>query len=201
MNSVVIRPTVLYFGTPVVLVSTKNPDGSTNVAPMSSAWALDDRVVLGLGNAGQTLANVLRERECVLNVASPEIWPAVERLASTTGREDVPAHKRAAGFSYVKDKLARAGLTAAPSDVVAPPRVAECPLQLEAQLIASFARGGADPDEGYTIAETRVLRVHAHESAVVAGTSRVDVTRYAPLLYVFRHYFGARGPLGKTFRA
>ena len=34
----VLNPKMLYFGTPVVLVSSLNGDGSTNVAPMSSAW-------------------------------------------------------------------------------------------------------------------------------------------------------------------
>lgn len=33
-----ISPSVLYFGTPVVLIVTRNPDGTPNVAPMSSAW-------------------------------------------------------------------------------------------------------------------------------------------------------------------
>jgi len=31
--------TVLYFGTPVVLISSRNEDGSANLAPMSSAWS------------------------------------------------------------------------------------------------------------------------------------------------------------------
>jgi flavin reductase (DIM6/NTAB) family NADH-FMN oxidoreductase RutF len=48
-----IEPGILYFGTPVVLISTINPDGTANLAPMSSAlvWrperrgiADDDRV-------------------------------------------------------------------------------------------------------------------------------------------------------------
>ncbi len=32
------EPAILYFGTPVVLVSTVSEDGSYNLAPMSSAW-------------------------------------------------------------------------------------------------------------------------------------------------------------------
>ena len=32
-----VEPAILYFGTPVVLVSSQNEDGSPNVAPMSSA--------------------------------------------------------------------------------------------------------------------------------------------------------------------
>ncbi|MEQ4723643.1 hypothetical protein [Nonomuraea sp. B19D2] len=37
---VTIELSILYFGTPVVLLSTENPDGTFNLAPMSSAWAL-----------------------------------------------------------------------------------------------------------------------------------------------------------------
>jgi hypothetical protein len=35
-----IEPAVLYVGTPVVLVSSLNPDGSANLAPISSLWFL-----------------------------------------------------------------------------------------------------------------------------------------------------------------
>lgn len=35
-----VERSILCFGTPVVLVSTRNEDGTTNVAPMSSAWWL-----------------------------------------------------------------------------------------------------------------------------------------------------------------
>lgn len=51
-----IQPKILYFGTPVVLVSTCNEDESPNLAAMSSAWALGWTVVLGLGYAGKTSA-------------------------------------------------------------------------------------------------------------------------------------------------
>ena len=51
---VTITPAILYFGTPVVLLSTENENGSFNLAPMSSAWALDQMIVLGLGTGGQT---------------------------------------------------------------------------------------------------------------------------------------------------
>jgi flavin reductase (DIM6/NTAB) family NADH-FMN oxidoreductase RutF len=37
---VTIEPAILYFGTPVVLISTQNEDGTANLAPMSSAWWL-----------------------------------------------------------------------------------------------------------------------------------------------------------------
>lgn len=55
---------VLYFGTPVVLISSRNEDGSANLAPMSSAWWLGQCCMLGLGNQGQTRANLGCSRPC-----------------------------------------------------------------------------------------------------------------------------------------
>src|SRR5687767_15634841 len=60
-----IEPTILYFGTPVALISSLNEDGSANLAPMSSVWWLGWSCMLGLGQMGQTSANLERTRECV----------------------------------------------------------------------------------------------------------------------------------------
>ena len=35
-----IEPTILYFGTPVALVTTLDSEGKANIGPMSSVWAL-----------------------------------------------------------------------------------------------------------------------------------------------------------------
>ncbi len=45
---VVLEPAILYLGTPVVLISTVNEDDSHNLAPMSSAFWLGWRCMLGL---------------------------------------------------------------------------------------------------------------------------------------------------------
>jgi MFS family permease len=37
---IAVEPSILYLGTPVVLISTINEDNTVNVAPMSSAWWL-----------------------------------------------------------------------------------------------------------------------------------------------------------------
>lgn len=199
-----IRPSVLYFGTPVVLLSTLNPDGTANLSPMSSAWALGDRLVLGLGTAGQGAANLLRQGQCVLNLPSASLWPQVEAIARATGRDPVPAYKAAAGYRHVADKFAMAGLRPLASEVVAPPRVAECPLQLEAELVGVHGeqtQATAQQGDGHLIVETRVLRVHAHRDVVVPGAQHVDTERWRPLFYVFRHYFGLGEDLGRNFRA
>lgn len=197
-----IRPNILYFGTPVLLIVTRNADGSANITPMSSAWALADRIVLGLSQGGQGLANLYRERECTLNVVAPEQWQAVEALAPTTGRDPVPGWK--AGYRHVADKFALAGLTPLPSEQVRPPRVAECPLQMEARVTAWHERSldaWQASAGGFVTVETEVLRVHAHQDIVVAGSEHIDPQRFRPLLYVFRHYVGGGPALGRTFKA
>lgn len=190
-----IQPSIYYYGTPVALITTLNPDGSPNISPMSSSFALGDRVVLGMSEGGQGLDNLRRGGECVINLPSPELWPAVERLAPTTGRQPVPEDKRAVGYRHVADKFGCAGLTPLASLRVAPPRIAECPLQLEALLVA------AHPAPEFAILETRVVQAHAHAGIVIEGSSHIDTGRWQPLLYVFRHYFGTGPRLGRTFKA
>ncbi len=197
-----IRPSILYFGTPVVLITTRNPDGSTNITPMSSAWALADRVTIGLAGGGQGLVNLLRERECVLNLAGESMREAVERLAPTSGRDPVPAWKR--GHRHEADKFALAGWHALPSLQVNAPRIAEAPLQLEARVLDATERpleAWRDSAGGYVTLELAVCEVHAHADIVVPGTSHIDPRRYRPLFYVFRHYYGVGPALGRTFKA
>lgn len=69
-----ISPSILYFGTPVVLLTTENADGTVNLAPISSAWALGQAVVLGLGAHGQTGANLAVRPEMVISLPEPGQW-------------------------------------------------------------------------------------------------------------------------------
>lgn len=193
---VTISPKILYFGTPVVLLSTCNEDGTANLAPMSSAWALGQRIVLGIGAEGQSAANLRERPELVVNIPSPELWPAVERLAPLTGRHPVPESKRGT-FRFEPDKFGAAGLRPEPAELVSPPRVAECPLQFEARA-EKLHEGG---DGAFVIVEAAVLRVHADPRLVVPGTEHVDPAAWSPLIYNFRHYFGLGPELGHTFRS
>ncbi|MFD5702512.1 flavin reductase family protein [Streptomyces lasiicapitis] len=190
-----IEPSILYFGTPVVLLSTENQDGSFNLAPMSSAWALGHTVILGLGCDGQTAHNLGTRPDLVINLPAPAQWPAVERLAPLTGRNPVPSTKPQ-GFRFEPDKFAAAGLTTEPSHVVRPPRVAECPIQLEARA----ERIQPDVSGGFVIVEAVVRKVHADSRIVIPGTDHIDPAAWSPLLYNFRHYFGLGPELGHSFR-
>jgi len=188
-----IDPAILYFGTPVVLVSTLNDDGSPNLAPISSAWWLGRSCLLGFGARSHTPANLLRGGECVLNLPSVAEVDAVNRLAKTTGSSPVPPHKQAMGYRHERDKFAVAGLTPVASTRVAPPRVRECPVQLEAELVARHPIEEADPDRrGKLVAiEVRIVAVHVADAIRMPGTDhRIDPERWRPLIMSFCEFFG-----------
>jgi flavin reductase (DIM6/NTAB) family NADH-FMN oxidoreductase RutF len=195
MTHLTIEPSILYVGTPVALLSTLNEDGTVNLAPMSSAWALGDVVVLGVGVGGQTAINLQTRPEVVINYPSPAQWQAVERLAPLTAANPVPPHKQAR-FHHNRAKFKAAGLTPCPSDLVDPPRVAECPLQFE----ATITQTNLDAKGNFLIAQAQVLRVHASTEIVVPDTNHVDPASWSPLIYNFRHYYGLGEELGESFR-
>jgi flavin reductase (DIM6/NTAB) family NADH-FMN oxidoreductase RutF len=197
-----IRPKILYFGTPVAIVSSLNLDGTANLAPISSFWALGWKIVLGLSRDTQTLRNLEREPECVLNLPDPMLWQKVEKLAPLTGLNPVPQRK-AAKFRYERDKFSAANFTRLASECVAPPRIKECPAHLEGVVRRIHSLGdpaGSDGMEGEVAVEVDVLRVHVRQEFVLDG-DYVDATRWQPLIYNFRHYYGLGSELGKTFRA
>ncbi len=163
------EPGILYFGTPVVLISTVNEDGSYNLAPMSSAFWLGWRCILGLAAASKTPQNMMRTGECVLNLPSVDNVAAVNRLARTTGSDPVPEGKVRRGYRFERDKFRVSDLTPVHSDTVAPPRVLQCPVQFE----------------------VRVLRVHLEESILMDGQSdRVDPDKWRPLMMSFQKFYG-----------
>ena len=168
---IAIEPKILYPGTPVALISTVNPDGTPNLAPMSSFWALGWTALLGFGRNGQTCANLSRAGECVINFPGPDLWRSVERLAPLSGRNPLPTHVQAYGGRFVPDKFAAAGLTPITSDLVAPPRVEECHLQLEAKLVG-LRTLEHEPDCG--AAEVRVIRVHAAPEILKPNRQHID---------------------------
>lgn len=187
------QPPILYFGTPVVLISTQNEDGTANLAPMSSAWWLGWRAMLGLANGSKTAQNLRRTGQCVLNLPSVTQVTEVDRLAKLTGVEHVPAMKRAMGYRYEPRKFETAGLTPVPSLTVAPPRALECPVQMEAVLCGRHdLMGDVDPLSGALSAfEMKITRVHLHPDILMDGNpDRIDPDKWRPLIMSFQKFYG-----------
>lgn len=191
-----IAPSILYFGTPVVLISTENEDGSFNLAPMSSVFWLGWRCLLGLSARSKTTQNLLRTGECVLNLASTENADAVDRLALTTGSDPVPEAKLRRGYRHAADKFGLAGLTPIPSVTVTPPRAGECPVQLEATLAVAHGIADDHPDlRGMLVCiETQIRRVHADPAILKTGIEHhIDPDKWRPLIMSFQHLYGLGG--------
>jgi flavin reductase (DIM6/NTAB) family NADH-FMN oxidoreductase RutF len=187
------EPNILYFGTPVVLISTTNEDGSYNLAPMSSAFWLGWRCLLGLAAVSKTTENIKRTGECVLNLPSVDNVAAVNCLARTTGSNPVPEGKIRKGYRFERDKFGISGLTPVPSLTVSPPRVLECPVQLEARIEA--IHGVAEDDDvqrgRVNCIEARIQRVHLEESILMNGDpNRIDPDKWRPLIMSFQHFYG-----------
>ena len=112
----------------IVLVTSVNEDGSSNVAPKSwvSMMAMEPPLLaLGCNRNHWTARNILRTGEFVVNVPGAE-------LANAAWRSHALPHPRT-----VED----AGLTPVPAIEVTPPLIEECKAHLECVLVDDIAFG------------------------------------------------------------
>lgn len=187
-----ISPAILYFGTPVVLVTTQNEDGTPNISPMSSAWWLGHRCVIGLDASSQGTKNLIRRKYCVLNLPSDAMAESINRIARTTGSYPVPPWKASVGYEYVKDKFRRANLTEQASDLVPVPRIKECPVQMEAEVMEAHEMMKDLPDrKGLILSiELKILRVHIEDELRLPGyANRVDADKWNPMIMCFQDFY------------
>ncbi|HMG07307.1 MAG TPA: flavin reductase family protein [Mucilaginibacter sp.] len=189
----VSEPAILYFGTPVVLISTMNEDGSYNLAPMSSAFWLGWRCIIGMATTSKTVQNLKRTGQCVLNLPSVNEVQAVNKLALKTGANPVPEVKQSRGYYYEPDKFGIAGFTPVPSQKVAAPRVMECPVQLEAHVVAIHPISEDNEQQRGRIVtmELKIVQVYLEESIVMNNDpNRVDPDKWRPLVMSFQQFYG-----------
>lgn len=112
----------------VVLVTTLNADGGSNVAPKSwiSMMAFEPPVLaLGCNLKHWTAQNILRGREFVVNVPG-------EELAAVVWQSHTIQHPR---------PVETIGLTPIMANRVKPPRIEECKAHLECQYLQHVAFG------------------------------------------------------------
>jgi flavin reductase (DIM6/NTAB) family NADH-FMN oxidoreductase RutF len=189
-----IAPSILYYGTPVALLSTTNPDGSTNLAPMSSSWALGGTIILGMALGSRTAGNLEAGSDVVVNLPDAGLWRQVEALGDLTGNAEARPGRQH-GAAPCHNKFAAVGFTSEPSELIRPERVSQCPLQLECRTVSVEHDA---PRDGFLIVQARAVRVHADAGLIVPGTDHIDPRRWKPLVYNFRHYFTLGGQLGES---
>jgi flavin reductase (DIM6/NTAB) family NADH-FMN oxidoreductase RutF len=146
---------------PIALVTTISADGKVNAAPFSFfnllganppivAFAPSDR---DNGVPKDTALNVRTTHEFVVNLVDEAIAEKMNLCA--------------ASLPYGENELSHAGLTAAPSSIVKPPRIAEAPASLECVEWGTLQIGGNRVVIGL------IKRVHLRDELFDAEKKRV----------------------------
>lgn len=156
---------------PIALVTTRDEKGVPNAAPFSffNCFSHDPPIMaLGMelrtdGSPKDTVRIIRATREFVVNLVSEAI---AERMNIC-----------AVDFPEGIDELAAADLTALPSSVVKPPRIAESPVNMECKLIEEL-RFGAGGKRSIILGE--VLRFHIRDE-VLTPRGHIDLNAMKPV--------------------
>ena len=154
---------------PIALTTTVDREGRVNAAPFSFFNLLGDSPpIVGLcpgdrspGVPKDTARNVRLTHEFVVNLVDEDLAEKMNLCA--------------AGLPPGENELLHAGLTAIPSSVVTPPRIAEAPASLECRSHSIVEIG----DNRLIIGE--VLRVHVREGILDPQTWLIRPGAYLPI--------------------
>lgn len=145
---------------PIGWIGSQGADGSVNLAPYSffNAFCYTPPIV-GFSTTGQqkdSLRNARETREFTWNLVTRDL---AERMNATC-----------APVPYGTDEFALAGLTKAPSRLVAPPRVAESPVSFECKVsdIIDLKYHDGRPAQGWLVI-AEVVAVHIRKALLKDG--------------------------------
>lgn len=153
---------------PISVISTRNIDGTNNLAPFSFFTAVSASPMIiafcpmirsSDGEFKDTVKNILREKEFVVNFCTEENYNKVN-LTST----ELP---------YGQDEFSFAGLTPVDSEVVNAKRVKESPVQFEC-VFRDMLCYGKTPGSGSLITG-EVKLVHIDEKVLKEGKISTDL--------------------------
>ena len=154
---------------PIGWISTVGKTGVVNLAPYSffNAVSTDPHFVMfASGGRKDSQRNAEETGEFVCSLATYELREAMNRTSQHVAPE--------------VDEMRLAGLTPAPSKLVAPPRVAESPVAFECKYWRTIDLPGPNGGPGtHAIVLGQVVGVHIDDRVIVEG--RVDVTKLKPI--------------------
>lgn len=166
MKKVQLKPNTYLCPSPAALVTSRDTGGRANI--ITIAWTgivCSDPPMLSISIRPSRYSHaVLKDTgEFVVNVPSADMVKKVDLCGIISGRDS--------------DKFEKAGLTPAAALHVAPPLIAECPVNLECRTTEVVPLGVHD----MFLAE--ILAVHVSEDCV-DDTDRIDIMRVNPLAYI-----------------
>jgi flavin reductase (DIM6/NTAB) family NADH-FMN oxidoreductase RutF len=150
--------------------------------------------MLGLGQMGRTSDTLVRSREGVINLPSDDLVTHVDRLALTTGRDPVPDKEVQWAIVMSRTNSASLGLLQWSRYAVKPPRVAECPVQIEG-MVHEFRSVGKNVNA--SVFEVHIVKLRVDEKLLVGDETRphIDPVRWCPLIMNFCRFFGLTAEL------
>ncbi len=159
---------------PIAWVSSMDLDGVLNLAPFSFFNAVADQPPMIVfapngprpgGGAKDTLANIEKTNEFVVNLCS---WELREAMNASSANVDPEV-----------DEFKLAGLTAAPSVHVKTPRVKEAPASLECRFVTRLRLPSSNPDIENNMVIGEVVGIHIDDAIIDDGM--IDMAAYRPL--------------------
>jgi flavin reductase (DIM6/NTAB) family NADH-FMN oxidoreductase RutF len=155
---------------PIGWVSTLGPDGELNLAPYSFFNAVgEDPPMIGFSSTGA------KDSATFASGTGEFVW----NMPTWDLREQMNLSSKA--LPRGESEFEFAGLTAAPSRLVAPPRVAEAHVALECRVVHQVALDTIDgePADQYLVVG-QVIGVHIDE-AFITPDGRVDTAQLQPI--------------------
>jgi len=161
------------YPSPAALISSIDAAGRPNIITLGEVFNISIRepVILGIAIRPATYSHgsISAAKEFVINLPTAAIVEKVDRCGTVSGRN-------------CPDKFAFAGLTAIPSLKVKPPCIAECPVNIECELLKATTVGDHDLFFG-TVVAMRVDEEKLGENGEIATLS-LD-----PLIYITGEYW------------
>jgi flavin reductase (DIM6/NTAB) family NADH-FMN oxidoreductase RutF len=159
---------------PIGWMTTIDTEGRVNLAPFSFFNAVaEDPAMVAFSPSGRKADGELKDSRRNAEATGEFVF----NLATWELREVMNATSKAfpAGF----DELKAVGLTALPSRLVRPPRVAESPVHMECRVWQIIALPSHDPDEPNFLVIGEVLGIHVADELIKDG--RVDILAARPI--------------------
>lgn len=161
---------------PIGWISSLDKDGQVNLAPYSFFNAVSYRPPTLMFSVGAGAVSDDKQKDTRRNVE--ETGEFVHNVVTWDNREAMNATSES--FPKDVDEIAKAGLTALPSKLVKPPRVAEAPIQMECKYLGSYTVPHGAPENKYVVIFGEVIGIHIDE-AFITGDGLIDVKKLQPV--------------------
>jgi flavin reductase (DIM6/NTAB) family NADH-FMN oxidoreductase RutF len=168
-----IRPYRPVYPSPAALITSVDRNGIPNIITLGEVFniSISKPVIVGIAIRPATYSHALisESQEYVINLPTTRLLAQVDGCGSISGRDQI-------------NKFEAFGLTPLPADEVAPPLIAECPVNIECKVISRQTVGDHDLFLG------EVVAVHVDEDKLDESetilTEKLDM-----LVYVTGEYW------------